>query len=107
MGLAATVTDFNVGGTIASRAVFVVAPRVALIVAYWRTSTGETVIANDCFVALDTTFTDAGTVATALLLDRATTTPLGPAAPVRVTVPPVLIPLTTEPALVATLAKSG
>jgi hypothetical protein len=66
-------------------------------------ATAEVVTVNVAVVAPAATVTEPGTVALELLDDKVTVVPLGPAAPVRVTVPVEEVPPTTEVGLTARL----
>jgi hypothetical protein len=84
------------------------APRVAVIV---EVAVAETALVEAVKVAVvfpEVTVTDAGTVAAAVLEEvRVTTSPLGPAFPLRVTVPVEVAPPTTAVGDIATLATPG
>ncbi len=81
------VSDVNTGGSIVRDAVSVTPLRPALIVATSCVATATVFTVNVARVLPAGTFTDAGTVAAALVLERSTTNPPAGAAPDKVTVP--------------------
>ena len=83
------------GSVIVSSAVLVTPPATALIVATVPVDTAVVVTVNVAVVAPALTVTLAGTVADALLLERATAVPPAGAAPVKVMVPVEELPPTT------------
>jgi len=103
------VTLSRVGTATVSVAVFVVAPRVALMVAVIFAVTAVVAVVNVADVLPEATVTDAGTVTplATSLLERVTTVPPAGAGPDRVTVPDELAPPVTDVGFRAALSSVG
>jgi len=101
------VNEVNTGALIASVAVRVIAPEFAVIVAATEVATAVVFTVNVADVAFAATVTEAGSVADAVVLDRATFTPPDGAGPVKVTVPAEEVPPATLVGFTLTDANTG